>query len=256
MFPSRFLAIVILLVSQSHAADRRDEFQPDQTKLPVTAPKEAIILYDGKDVKQFVSMSGGAIDWPQEEGSLVSHRGKRNTNHIVSTLHFRDADIHVEFMLPEETSGNSGVYIHGNYELQIYNSVDVTQPDMKHAGAIYGFSKPLANACRKPGEWQVYDIRFRAPRRDDNQKVVEEGSITAYLNGVKVQDNTRFGEPRSRWHPYVHGTTPYLQKIWVKQKQTMTGPVFLQDHSSPVRFRNVWIKPLDEHAAFYHDKSK
>ncbi len=227
------------------------EFAPQQTNLPVPAPDDAIVLFDGRGTNLFLSMEGGEINWPIEDDTLVSTRGQRRTNHLVSKLHFRDADIHVEFTLPEETSGNSGVYIHGNYELQIFNSFGREEPKMEDMGAIYGFSLPLANACRKPSEWQVYDIRYRAPRRDENSTIVQEGSITAYLNGVKVQDNTTFGEPKSRWHPYRYGTTPYLQQIWKRQKKTMTGPVFLQDHDSPVRFRNVWVRPLDDHAFMY-----
>jgi hypothetical protein len=228
-----------------------EEFAPQQTDLPVPPPDGAIVLFDGKGTNVFLSMDGGEINWPIEDGTLVSTRGQRRTNHLVSKLHFRDADIHVEFLLPEETSGNSGVYIHGNYELQIFNSFGREELKMEDMGAIYGFSLPLANACRKPGEWQVYDIRYRAPRRDDNSAIVQDGSVTAYLNGVKVQDNTTFGEPKSRWHPYRYGTTPYLQEIWKRQKKTMTGPVFLQDHDSPVRFRNVWVRPLDDRALMY-----
>jgi hypothetical protein len=118
-------------------------------------------------------------------------------------------------------------------------------------GAIYGFSKPLANACRKPGQWQVYDIRYRAPRRDDSGKIVEDGSLTAHLNGVLVQDQATFGEPKSPYHPFRYGTTPYLSKIWEQQKRTGVGPVFLQDHDSPVRFRNIWVRPLDDRAFLY-----
>jgi len=227
------------------------EFAPDQTRLPVPPPDEAIVLFDGRQTNRFLSMEGGPVNWPIVDGTLVSARGDRRTNHIVSALHFRDADVHVEFMLPERTSGNSGVYLHGNYELQIFNSVGETDLDTGDMGGIYGFSKPLVNACRKPGEWQVYDIRYRAPRRDEQGKIAKPGSITAYLNGKKVQDNTTFAEPRSRWHPYRYGTTPYLKTIWERQKQTGVGPVFLQDHDSPVRFRNVWIKPLDDRAFFY-----
>jgi hypothetical protein len=97
----------------------------------------------------------------------------------------------------------------------------------------------------------VYDIRYRAPRRDAEGQIAEEGSITAWLNGVKVQDNAKFGEPRSKYHPYRYGTTPYLQAIWQQQQKTGVGPVFLQDHDSPVRFRNVWVRPLDDRAFLY-----
>ncbi|HUY33791.1 MAG TPA: DUF1080 domain-containing protein [Pirellulales bacterium] len=131
------------------AADR--DFAPDQSQLPVPPLKGAVVLLDQKGNHAFVSMAGEQIDWPIEDGVAVpTPRG--NTNHIVSKLHFRDADIHVEFMLPETGPGNSGVYIHGHYEVQILNSFGketVTQDD---AGALYGFSTPLVNACRKPGD--------------------------------------------------------------------------------------------------------
>ena len=74
---------------------------------------------------------------------------------------------------------------------------------------------------------EFYDIRYRAPRRDRNGQIAEEGTVTAWLNGMKVQDNSTFGEPRSKYHPYRHGTTPYLQEIWQRQQKTMTGPLFL-----------------------------
>ena len=244
------LIVPLLPLTVAVAGDKDDSFPPDQSKLPVPPPDDATVLFDGEDTCHFVSMKGEEINWPIKDGALVSTvRGHKN--HIVSTFHFRDAHLHVEFMLPETKSGNSGVYIHGNYELQILNSHKAKKLSQHHMGAIYGFSKPLANAARPPGEWQVYDIRYRAPRRDENEKIVEKGHITAYLNGKKVQEDTRFGEPRSVYHPYRYGTTPYLQEIWKQQKRTMTGPVFLQDHGNPVRFRNVWVRPLDDKAFFY-----
>lgn len=229
----------------------KEPFAPNQSDLPVAPPKDAIVLYDGKGTNLFLNKDGGQIDWPIEDGGLVSSSGKRPANHIVSKLHFRDADIHVEFMLPPKGSGNSGVYIHGNYEMQVINSFGKKNPGAGDAGAIYGFSKPAVAAARKPGEWQVYDIRYRAPRRDKNGEIVEQGSITAWLNGHKVQDGATFGEPRSTYHPFRYHATPYLKEIWQRQKKTMTGPVFLQDHHNPTRFRNVWIRPLDDRAFLY-----
>jgi len=249
----RVLTIASLLFLAASACTGRAvacDFPPDQSKLPVAPPKGAIVLFDGEDECRFLSMNGTEINWPIEDGALVSTtRGHKN--HIVSKLHFRDAHIHVEFMLPQKKSGNSGVYIHGNYELQIIKSHQKRNLSQQEMGAIYGFAKPLVNAARPPGEWQVYDILYRAPRRNDQGKIVEQGQITAYLNGKKVQEKTRFGEPRSTYHPFRYGTTPYLQEIWKQQKRTMTGPVFLQDHGNPVRFRNVWVRPLDDKAFFY-----
>lgn len=229
------------------------DFAPDQTKLPAVPPKGAIVLLDDQGKHAFLSMAGEKVNWPVEDGVIVS-TPKGNRNHIVSKLHFRDADIHVEFMLPEKGTGNSGVYIHGNYEVQILNSFGTKQPTQEDAGALYGFAKPLANACRKPGEWQVFDIRYRAPRRDDAGKIVENGTVTVWFNGTKVQDGTSFGEPRSTFHPFRFGTTPYLEKIRDRQKKTMVGPVFLQDHANPVKFRNIWVKPADDLAFFYEPK--
>ncbi len=230
------------------AADR--DFTPDQSKLPAPPPKDAIVLLDAKGNHSFVSMAGEKLNWPVEDGVITS-TPKGNKNHIVSKLHFRDADIHVEFVLPEKGPGNSGVYIHGNYEVQILNSHGKENPTQDDAGAVYGFSKPLVNACRKPGEWQVFDIRYRAPRRDESGKIVENGTVTVWFNGQKVQDGAAFGEPKSTFHPFRFGTTPYLEKIRDKQKKTMTGPVFLQDHGNPVKFRNVWVRPADDKAFLY-----
>jgi hypothetical protein len=244
-------AVLILLALLS--AD--PSFKPDQSKLPVPPPKGATVLLGEKGNHSFLSMAGEKINWPVEDGVAVpTPRG--NKNHIVSKLHFRDADIHVEFMLPEKGPGNSGVYVHGHYEVQIFNSFGKEKVTQEDAGALYGFSPPLENACRKPGEWQVFDIRYRAPRRDEAGKIVENGTVTVWFNGKKVQHGTQFGEPKSAFHPFRFGTTPYLEKIRDLQEKTMTGPVFHQDHGNPVKFRNVWVRPADEHAFMHEPQPK
>ncbi|MDA1250372.1 MAG: DUF1080 domain-containing protein [Planctomycetota bacterium] len=245
------LAVCLFAVLANQLPAQDAEFAPKQGSLPVPPPAGATVLFDGEKTNLFLSMKGEAIDWPIEGGCLVSSRGKGRTNHLVSRFHFRDADIHVEFMIAPTGSGNSGIYIHGNYEMQIFNSFGKEKPGKDDQGALYGFAPPLVNAARKPGEWQVYDIRYRAPRRDESEKIIEEGSITAWLNGQLVQKETRFGEPRSTYHPFRYGTTPYLQEIWKTQKKTMVGPVFLQDHNSPTKFRNIWVRALDDHARLY-----
>lgn len=234
------------------AADNKDDsdFQPKQSDLPATPPEGAIVLFDG-NVRGLVSMRGESIDWPIEDGCLVAKRSDGRVNHLVSTWHFRDADIHVEFQVSEIAEGNSGVYLHGNYELQIFNSFGVEHPSEHDEGALYGFAKPLVNAARKPGEWQVYDIRYRAPRRDEAGQIITPGQVTAWLNGQCVQRNTTFEEPRSVYHPFRYGNTPYLDRIRDTMRKTQVGPVFLQDHESPTKFRNVWIKPLDDLAYEY-----
>lgn len=222
------------------------EFQPNQDELPSPTPGNAIVLFDGLGVNEFLGKTGEAINWKTVDGALVSTRGGARSNHVVSKVHFRDADIHAEFMLPDTGSGNSGLYIHGNYEVQIFNSLGKAKPDEKDMGGIYGFSKPLVNATLKPGVWQVYDIRYIAPRRGEDGEIIEDGSITAWLNGQLVQDHARFGEPKSKYHPFRYKTTPYLKSIWEQQKATSVGPLFLQDHDSPVKFRNIWVLPLGD----------
>lgn len=249
--PSRWFLLFSLVAVSALACDlSADEFQPDQKNLPVPPPEGAIVLLS-PEVNLFLSKNGEASNWAESDGVVTSTPNGGHSNHIVSKLHFRDADIHVECKLPEKGPGNSGIYIHGNYELQILNSADkekVTQNDM---GSVYGFAPPLVNAAKKPGEWQVYDIRYRAPRRDKSGKIVEPGRITAWLNGQKVQENTPVEEPRSVYHPYRYRSTDYLKTIWEKQKKTLVGPVFLQDHGNPVEFRNVWVKPLDDKSMMY-----
>ena len=242
------------------ARGKADDFRPDQSKLPAPIPADAIVLFDGTNAKGgsdhlFVSMSGEAPNWPIEDGALVSTQKPGNVNHLCSRLHFRDADIHVEFLLPEKGAGNSGIYLHGNFELQIINSHQAKNLTQQEMGALYGFAPPLVNAARPPGEWQVYDIRFQAPRRNAAGKVETPGSIIAWLNGQLVQNGTTFEEPRSSFHPYRHGVTDYLKAIYPQQKATAIGPLFLQDHNSPIRFRNVWVRPLDNAAFLYNPVS-
>lgn len=244
-------AMVDFAIERALAGAKIDfSFSPNQTKLPVAPPEDSIVLLSPSE-NLFLGREGTKSDWPNKNGVVTSTRGGSNMNHLVSQYHFRDADIHVEFMLPPKGSGNSGIYIHGNYELQILNTHDKDEITMNDMGALYGFKKALVNAARPPSEWQVYDIRYRAPRRDKNGNITEPGSVTAFLNGQKVQDETKFEEARSSFHPYRHGVTSYLKKIGKLQKQTMTGPVFLQDHNNAVKFRNVWFVPLDDQSRLY-----
>ena len=255
--PIRLLGLVasvlILFCFTLHAQQTAQDskvFRPDQSVLATPAPRGAIVLLDATS-HQFLSMSGESIDWKRQDDGLVATKSENRVNHIVSQWHFQDADIHVEFMVSEQAEGNSGIYIHGNYELQIFNSFGKKEITDHDQGALYGFSKPLVNASKEPGQWQVYDIRYRAPRRDDKGKITEPGEVTAWLNGQLVQDRTRFEEPKSVYHPFRYGTTDYLKKIGKQQLATSVGPVFLQDHGSPTRFRNVWILPLDDKAILY-----
>lgn len=225
------------------------DFRPAQDVLPATPPPGAILLFgDGSEPggPKFTSMSGGPLDWTIADGTLVINTTPGHANHAVSRATFRDAEIHAEFMTSPVAKGNSGLYLHGHYELQIYDSFGVDPPTDQDEGAVYRFGRPLVNAARPTGEWQVYDVRFIAPRRGDNGRVVTPGRITAWLNGKLIQDGLEFTEPRSPYIPYRHGVTDHLRTIEATLRETGRGPLFLQDHGSPTRFRNIWIRPLDD----------
>jgi hypothetical protein len=229
------------------AADGYPAFHPQQSPLPQQPPAGAIVLFgDGHEPPRFTNMAGGPIDWQVDtDGALVVKATDGNSNHIVSTARFQDADIHVEFMIAPAAKGNSGLYLHGHYEMQIHDSFGVEPPTEQDEGSLYRFGKPIVNAARPVGEWQVYDIRFIAPTRDAAGAIVKPGSVTAWLNGSLVQNGLEFTEPRSPYVPYRHGATEFLRGIEKELLATGRGPLFLQDHGSPTRFRNVWVKPLD-----------
>ena len=220
-------------------------FRPDQSSLPVPPPPNAVILVGSGVEPKFTSMAGGPIDWEVEAGSLVVTRTKSHANHIASSVMFEDADIHAEFMVSPLAHGNSGLYIHGHYEMQIYDSFGVENFTIQDEGSLYRFSKPLVNASRPAGEWQVYDIRFIAPKRNADGSLRSAGTLKAWLNGRLVQDGVTFTAPRSPYIPFRHGVTDYLRGVEKQLKATGKGPLFLQDHGSPTRFRNVWIKPIE-----------
>jgi hypothetical protein len=232
-------------VAPSEGSKADPDFRPVQEPLPVKPPEGAIVLFgDGSEGQpKFTAMDGSPIDWKVEDGVLFMEKSKGHANHILSTEMFRDADIHAEFMTVKKAKGNSGLYIHGLFEMQILDSFGVEKATIEDEGSLYRFAKPLVNAARPVGEWQVYDIRYTAPRRGDDGKVSKPGTIVAWLNGKLVQDGVEFSEPRSPYIPYRHGVTDYLRGIKKRIDETGEGPLFLQDHGSPVKFRNVWIVP-------------
>ena len=241
-FADRNLPVV---AAPAGSAAEKAAFHPAQDTLPVPPPPGAIVLFgDGTTPPAFTAMNGGPIDWKVDDGTLVVTTTKGHANHIVSKERFQDADIHAEFIVDPQAHGNSGLYLHGHYEMQIYDSFGVEPPTEQDEGALYRFGPPVVNAARRPGEWQVYDIRFIAPRRDSAGRITKAGSVTAWLNGKLVQDGLTFTEPRSPYTPYRHGVTDFLRGVEKELLATGRGPLFLQDHGSPTRYRNVWIRPL------------
>ncbi len=228
-----------LLVAMTAALGAADPPQPPVVDPggPGKAPSDAIVLFDGKDLSQWVHPDGTAAKWNVRDGEMVCNTG---TGNILTKRKFGSAQIHIEFATPlqddakGQARGNSGVYLQGRYELQVLDSFNnPTYPDGS-AGAIYKQSAPAVNASRAPQQWQSYDIILHAPQCDGDA-VTAPATVTVLHNGVLVQD--RFE---------LQGPTPGA----VDQKVCEPGPILLQDHihhdvkETPLRFRNVWVRTL------------
>lgn len=198
------------------------------------APSDAVVLFDGKSLDKWQTDGGAPARWKVENGYMEI---TKNGGTLISKDVFGDCQLHVEFATPDppqgidQGRGNSGVIIMGRYEIQVLdNYKNETYPDGQCA-SIYGQYPPLVNACRKPGEWQTYDIVFVAPRFEDG-KLVKPAYQTVFHNGIIVHNRTEvLGAMTHRALPKYEPHDP-------------TGPLVLQDHGSPVRYRNIWIRPL------------
>lgn len=194
--------------------------------------KEKVYLFDGTDLSGWKSRwSGNTTDWKVEDGiATVGHED------IVSDYQFSDAHIHVEFRIPDmpdctgQAKGNSGVYVHGCYEIQVLDSYGIENPHNDDCSGIYSIQAPLCNACLPAEEWQTYDIIFRAPRFNQYGEIAEDGRITLLQNGIVVHNNF-----------ILPSVTP---GGITENRRVAKGPLMLQDHGNAVSFRNVWVMPL------------
>ncbi|HZO87502.1 MAG TPA: DUF1080 domain-containing protein [Chthonomonadaceae bacterium] len=201
---------------------------------PGEPPSDAVVLFDGTDLSQWIGRDGGAAQWKVENGYMEVVPG---TGDIQTRESFGDCQLHLEWAAPtvikgeSQGRGNSGVFLMGLYEIQVLDCYEnPTYPDGTTA-AIYGQFPPLVNACRKPGEWQTYDILWVGPRFEGEQ-MVRPASVTVLFNGVVVHHCT-----------HLHGPTQHRQQA-AYQPHPPTGPLRLQDHGDLVRFRNIWYRPL------------
>jgi len=204
---------------------------------PGIPPSDAIVLFNGKDLNNWESSKGGPAKWTVGEGYFAT---TPDTGDIQTKDTYGDCQLHIEWSTPnpphgtDQDRGNSGVFLHGLYEIQVLDSYDnVTYADGQ-AAAVYGQYPPLVNASRKPGEWQMYDIVFHEARFDADGKLVRRANVTVFHNGVLVQDHVEMTGPTAH-----HNRPPY--KPFPEK-----APLLLQDHHHPVRYRNVWLRELKE----------
>jgi hypothetical protein len=201
------------------------------------APADAVVLFDGKDLSKWRGPKSEP-GWKVENGYMEVVKKSGN---IATEDEFSDFQLHLEFATPAQVEGksqgrgNSGIFIFGKYEVQILDSFDNPTYADGQCGALYGQTPPLATAIKKPGEWQSYDIIFEAPRWDDTGKLVKRACVTVLLNGVVMHHKKEFiGETRHA-------------EVATYHKPQSRGPIGLQDHGNPMRFRNIWIRNLGEY---------
>ena len=210
---------------------------PDMDNAVVAPPSDAVVLLGLKDnaISEWVNCEEGKpVGWQIENGIMTV---KPHSGSIRTKKDFGDFQLHLEWSAPTEIvgesqgRGNSGVFMQGMYEVQILDNYQNETYANGQAGSIYKQTPPLVNACQKPGKWNSYDIIYTAPRFKEDGSLQSHGRITVLHNGVLVQNNTM-----------ILGTTEFIgfPRIVAHSK----GPIILQDHLNPVRFRNIWIREL------------
>ena len=213
---------------------------PAGPPMPVPPPSDAIVLFDGKDLSQWVQQGKGrgaqSYDpprWTVADGYTEVVPG---TGDIYTKEKFGDIQLHVEWATPpgacgsSQWRGNSGVMLMRRYEIQILDSINNPTYADGQAGAIYGQWPPLVNAARQGGEWQSFDIVFEAPRFHGD-KLDKPAFATIFLNGVLVQHRQQL-------------VGPVAHRNWRDWEPHGDEPILLQDHDVPVRFRNIWVRRL------------
>ncbi len=221
------------------ARPRPRKVKPGQPLLQEAPPSDAIVLFDGKDLSQWVTSgkNGGATQephWKVENGymEIVPHSGR-----LATKEKFGNCQLHLEWMIPKEVQGagqgrgNSGVELMMRYEIQVLESSENLTYADGQAASIYGQWPPLVNASQPQGEWNVYDIFFEAPKFDGD-KVSTPGYVTIVHNGVLVQN-----------HQTILGAAIH-RRVAKYTAHAPEEPLSLQDHNQTVRYRNIWIRRL------------
>lgn len=220
-----------------------EKMTPEMTEyyapaIPVVKPSEVVTLFDGSNLDAWTGRGGKAGWTVNGDGTMTVDK---KAGDIVTKAEFGSYRLHLEWCVPVEIQGssqargNSGVFMHNLYEVQILDSYENPTYVNGAAGSIYKQSAPLCNPIRKPGEWNVYDIIFTAPKFNDKDELVARPRITVYFNGVLVQDDFE-----------IKGTTEYIGMP--RQVYRKTGPISLQSHgdpSAPISFRNIWIQETE-----------
>jgi len=239
------LALALLVFQTQAQTQTREERLREAAKTEVwqpvakvatpldAAPSDALVLFDGQDLSAWESELGGPVPWRVADGILtVLPRSKG----IRTLQHFCDIQLHIEWRAPLESDertgqgrGNSGVFLQERYEIQILDSHENQTYANGQAASVYKQAIPLVNASRAPGEWQSYDIIWKAPRFSQGGGLISAAQVTLLHNGVLVQNET-----------ILAGATTFIGA----PSYTPHGcaPLYLQDHGNEVSFRNIWVR--------------
>ena len=238
----RILSFVTLLSSVA-TAQEPGPFPAPKTEPPIVTPgkgssdppSDAIVLFNGQSLSRWQSADSTAAKWKVIDGYAEVASGSGD---IQTREKFGDVQLHIEWATPAvpkgegQERGNSGVFLMGQYEVQVLDSYENKTYYHGQAGSVYKQHAPLVNASRKPGEWQTYDIIFHAPKFDEQGKVVDRARVTVVHNGVLIQNNVE-----------IYGIT-YNDRPAIYIAHPPQLPLRLQDHGNPLRYRNIWIRRL------------
>jgi hypothetical protein len=214
--------------------------EPAEAPIATKPPRDAVVLFDGSSLDAWQAADGKPATWKLADGALEIVPG---AGAIATKRRFGDMQLHVEWAAPSppvgrgQDRGNSGVFLMDQFEIQVLDSYQSDTYADGQAGAIYGEFPPLFNASRPAGQWQSYDVAFRRPRFDAQGALLEPARVTLFHNGILVQNNEELFGPTSwlQWLPY--------------EDRGDRGPISLQDHDHPVRFRNIWVREMPERPA-------
>lgn len=206
---------------------------------PGKPPRDAIVLFDGKDLSRWRGEGDRPAGWLVEGGAAATPgHGKPGSGTILTRDEFGDCQLHVEFATPnpptgrDQGRGNSGIMFFNRYEIQVLDSYEnLTYPDGQ-AAAIYGQYPPLVNASLPPGKWQTYDIVFTAPRFKSDGSLESPAYVTMLHNGVLVHNHTA-----------ILGAVAF-RALGKYERHEAKGPIALQDHGNPVKYRNIWVREI------------
>jgi hypothetical protein len=252
LFAFSMMSLSLYATAQQKGDPKETEVWSPEPKIVGTGtifsdpPSDAIVLFNGKNLDQWslTDDSTKPAGWTlNNDGSMTVKKG---TGTIQTKKNFMDYQLHIEYRIPEnitgsgQARGNSGIFLatcgkgDDGYELQVLDNYNNKTYVNGQAGSMYKQSIPLANACKKPGDWQTYDVVWTAPRFNDDGSVKSPAHVTAFHNGVLVQNNYE-----------LKGNTPYIGKPVYKKHGP--SPIRLQDHGDPspaISYRNIWLREL------------